>query len=480
MDAIVNHQRLHFTVHGDGGREILLLVPGNGCSASTWAPELIDHLADRGFTVITYDPRDTGTSGVTADDEIYTLWDLADDAAGLIEHVTAGQPIAVLGHSMGAAVAQILAVSRPDLVARLVLLGGPARPGRGFEAGPEGLATFTLDWDDHSAAVAALVRSIGEHDADDAAWVHDLFASRSLPMTARSVRRHGEAAVRTEPPTDEQLADVRVPVLVIAGTQDLTVPPTNAVTIAHDHPTAQLELVPGMGHWPARRHLGALAALIEGHRSSAPCAVVLYADPACAWSQAAKRWLTAVTDVRPVTMTLRPYSLLLRDSDDGMPEAKLMRRQATLRALRVLEAVRQEHPDSVPAVWDRIVAQDGSAPFSDLERAVVEAAGDAASAAAADDERFDETIRASMADADLVAGHRVLPPALVIDGHVAFTGPLPRDSVDGPAAGRLWDAIVALAETPGFYELSRTRPEHPRVPGLPSTDQPPLLAIGRR
>ena len=276
MDAIVNHMRLRYAVHGVPQRGHLLLVPGTGCSATIWAPELVDGLAALGFGVISYDPRDTGDSTTVADDETYTLWDLAGDAAGLIDAVTAGAPTIVVGHSLGGAVSQILAVERPDLVSRLALLAAPARPEHGFEVGPEGLLTHTTDWDDPTEAIDALVRSLGRSTDDDARWVRELFATRPLPMSTRSVRRHSGAALLTTPPTDEQLAAVRVPVLVVAGDDDLSVPVSNAHAIGRDHPTARVEIVGGMGHVPARRHIEVLLQLLDDHatrrRGEAPVA----------------------------------------------------------------------------------------------------------------------------------------------------------------------------------------------------------------
>lgn len=65
----------------------------------------------------------------------------ADDVASLIEQVTAG-PVTVVGHSMGAHVAVVMATARPDLVVRLVLVdGGPPRlvpPGTSADAVVEG------------------------------------------------------------------------------------------------------------------------------------------------------------------------------------------------------------------------------------------------------------------------------------------------------------------------------------------------------
>jgi hypothetical protein len=180
-----------------------------------------------------------------------------------------------------------------------------------------------------------------------------------------------------------------------------------------------------------------------------------HADPACGWSQTAHRWLVAAARVRPFTFMLRPYSLLLRDGTDGIAEVRVQRRLASLRALRVIEAARWERPELVPCLWEQVVAQEGPAPFADLRGADVAAGGAPRWAAAADDAAIADAIRASMAGADAVLGPSPVLPALIIDGSCGFTGPLLSDALTPAAAGALWDAVVTLAATPGFKEVTR-------------------------
>ena len=46
-------------------------------------------------------------------------------------------------------------------------------------------------------------------------------------------------------------------------------------------------------------------------------------------------------------------------------------------------------------------------------------------------------------------------------GDTAFFGPVVTPAPKGEAAGKLWDGVVLVAETPGFYELKRTRNDGP-------------------
>jgi len=46
-------------------------------------------------------------------------------------------------------------------------------------------------------------------------------------------------------------------------------------------------------------------------------------------------------------------------------------------------------------------------------------------------------------------------------GEIAFFGPVVTPAPTGEAAGRLWDGVLLVAGTPGFYEIKRTRTEAP-------------------
>ena len=62
-------------------------------------------------------------------------------------------------------------------------------------------------------------------------------------------------------------------------------------------------------------------------------------------------------------------------------------------------------------------------------------------------------------------GHDVGTPVIHVPGpdgeHIAFFGPVVTPAPKGEAAGRLWDGVLLVAGTPGFYELKRTRDAGP-------------------
>jgi pimeloyl-ACP methyl ester carboxylesterase len=90
---------LCFDVVGPRGGAPILLVAGHGAQLQWWDEGFCDSLAAEGFCVVRFDNRDAGTSSALASAAppdlgaiwrgeptpiAYTLWDMADDAAGLL------------------------------------------------------------------------------------------------------------------------------------------------------------------------------------------------------------------------------------------------------------------------------------------------------------------------------------------------------------------------------------------------------------
>src|SRR5712692_7631307 len=144
-----NGLEFEYETFGDPGNPPLLLVMGLGAQMLTWPEEFCRMLADRGFYVVRYDNRDVGLStrldhlGVPNPMQVYaravppayTIDDLADDAAALIDALGIS-PAHVVGASMGGFIVQALAVRHPEKVLSLTShmsdLGGedtvPAAP----------------------------------------------------------------------------------------------------------------------------------------------------------------------------------------------------------------------------------------------------------------------------------------------------------------------------------------------------------------
>lgn len=105
-------------IRGEG--PVVLFIAGVAASHRTWGP-LVNHLA-RDFRVVTYDHRGTGASDDSTVASLSTR-SLARDASDLLTALSIARAH-VYGHSMGARVAQWLAIDHPDRVSALVLGAG--------------------------------------------------------------------------------------------------------------------------------------------------------------------------------------------------------------------------------------------------------------------------------------------------------------------------------------------------------------------
>jgi pimeloyl-ACP methyl ester carboxylesterase len=115
-DVVVGGVRLHLREVGETGAAPVLFLHGIMGHRRDW-DVLIDRVGER-CCVIAVDQRGHGRSEWT---HSYRVVDMADDAIALIEHLGVA-PVPIVGHSMGAMVALVVAARRPELVDRIVLI----------------------------------------------------------------------------------------------------------------------------------------------------------------------------------------------------------------------------------------------------------------------------------------------------------------------------------------------------------------------
>ena len=191
-----------------------------------------------------------------------------------------------------------------------------------------------------------------------------------------------------------------------------------------------------------------------------------YFDPICPWCWVTARWLIGVREQRPLDIDWRPFSLAIKNQALDHPERWKQIEQEGLRALRMIESVRAAgHPEAVEKLYVEMARRrhHDRAPEFDLEEIAAASGVDASMAPAADDPAWDQPIEEAMADVLSVLGDDIGVPAIVFEGDepIGFHGPIISSALSGDEGLRLFDAFVALAETPGFYEIKRGRDARP-------------------
>ncbi|MFD4263469.1 DsbA family protein [Streptomyces sp. NPDC058534] len=201
-------------------------------------------------------------------------------------------------------------------------------------------------------------------------------------------------------------------------------------------------------------------------RHDTPTTVDFWFDPTCPWAWLTSRWVLEVARQRPLTVRWHLMSLtVLNEGRTGLPERWHRDLAGRLEPVRVCAAAEQRYG---PGVLGRLYTELGTR--FHLERAprkpstyaaALAAAGlDAALAAAAGTGAYDDAVRASHDDAVGRVGADVGTPVVAV-GDVAFFGPVVTPAPRGEAAVRLWDGVLAVSATDGFFELKRTRTRQP-------------------
>jgi len=193
--------------------------------------------------------------------------------------------------------------------------------------------------------------------------------------------------------------------------------------------------------------------------------VQFWFDPVCPWAWMTSRWMTEVEKVREVDVTWRVMSLsVLNEGRELSEDYQSMMAQAWL-PVRVVVAASEKHgPDVVKPLYDAIGTRVHPGGEQDYRAAVVGALAEVGLPPelieAGEGTAFDEALRASHEAGISKVGQDVGTPVVAV-GDIGFFGPVVTPAPKGEDAGRLWDGVLAVASTPGFYELKRTRDEGP-------------------
>jgi 3-oxoadipate enol-lactonase len=244
--AIANVGEIELSFERAGVGPPLLLIMGMSGTKHHWGEVVLEELR-RDFDTIVYDHRDAGDSTKTG--EPFTIADLAEDAAGLLEALDV-ESAHVMGISMGGMVAQELALNHPERI-RSLTLGCTYCGGEGSSLTSEevlGRIMEGMSSGDRERAIRTgwEVNVSPSFAADENAYARFLQTGMRYALPVHVIMQQMHAIVAHD--TSARLPGLRTPTLVVHGTLDQMLPVQNGHMIARLIPDSRLEILEGIGH----------------------------------------------------------------------------------------------------------------------------------------------------------------------------------------------------------------------------------------
>jgi 3-oxoadipate enol-lactonase len=240
-DIKINHE-----IQGSG--EPLLMIMGLSFSLLDWGKNFTELLAKH-YQLILFDNRDAGLTSQSL--RPYTIVDMADDAAGLLDALNIPKAH-VFGVSMGGAIAQQFALKYPKKIDKLIL-GCTMAGGKCRQLGDIGgvmngnlldlLFTPTFIQNHRQELTEFLAETTPLHS-------HDAALQRQLQAFASH-------------DTCDTLSDIQATTLIITGDKDIAIPRSNSDVLAAKIPDAKLEIIADAAHGFSFSHPDTTAELIH-------------------------------------------------------------------------------------------------------------------------------------------------------------------------------------------------------------------------
>lgn len=265
--ASVNGVELHYRETGQGTP--LVWVMGTGMNGDAWHRYQVPFFSDR-YHCLTYDLRGSGRS--ECPDAPYSARVMAEDLAGLLDHVGI-ESAHLVGFSLGAATIQEFTLAHPERVRSAVLVSTWSSSSlehhvrRHFESRLYALQHADMEVFKRFAFWMWAPSNVDDHHEQ----ILELEAFLGTISGARDVSGwigHFEADLAHE--TLERLAQIRRPVLVIHGDEDLITRPDYNRRVAQAIAGAQLVEIPQAGHLAYLEQPEAMNAAIDSFLSAQP------------------------------------------------------------------------------------------------------------------------------------------------------------------------------------------------------------------
>jgi pimeloyl-ACP methyl ester carboxylesterase len=254
--AAIGGVRLAYDLRGSDENGTVVLAGGTGMPPLVWDMcGLSTALKDSGYRVLTYSAR--GVAPSDAPPPPYSIGDLADDLAGLLESLGIAD-CDLVGYSLGGCMAELLVRQRPDLIRNAVFLAGGGRPGpvamAMCDTEAEMIATLGYlppPWIRFMELVTSLPSSVLRDDTVEVAKWWELLSAHDASWTSADGTT-GQSAAGTDWVRDTdriaRLSEISVPVLVVCFEHDLFFPPKTGRATAAAIPRGKFIEIPDAAH----------------------------------------------------------------------------------------------------------------------------------------------------------------------------------------------------------------------------------------
>jgi pimeloyl-ACP methyl ester carboxylesterase len=240
----------------------LLVLNGFAATSADWDPAFIHGLASSNQLILL---NNRGIGGSADNGQPFDIGRLGEDAAHVIEAL-GFESTSVLGWSMGGFIAQALALRHPDRVEKLVLLSTDSG---GVEADLASAAVWSqlVDTSGTPAEQARrLLSLLFPNDVAESFYrvAGNIVAAARAQLSPDLLRRQAAAMDAWHSNgVAGQLKELRLPVLIATGVEDMVIPPSNALKLVNAIPGAWLAQFPRSGHAFIAQYPQAVAELID-------------------------------------------------------------------------------------------------------------------------------------------------------------------------------------------------------------------------